>query len=117
MSNLQSVATHILTCALGIVSALILTKHKWNIRKLELKHQYRKELIMRARDFIGSSKWDQCSFNDTVEYAEIRQFLSKETLDAIEGSTVRVRIGRGGNVIKSSVLDDLSKLEQEWGLI
>jgi hypothetical protein len=47
----------------------------------------------------------------------MRPHLSKATRDAIEGDTITVRLGRGGNVIHSLVLDDIARLEKEWDLL
>ena len=101
----------------GIAGSLFAPWINWGIEKRRRKHDNRKELIRRARKFIASSEWDQLEFGSTVTYSEIRPHLSKSTIDSIEGRTITIREGRGGNIIKSQVLDDLSDKEKEWGII
>jgi len=43
--------------------------------------------------------------------------LHKQTLESIEGDSVTVRSGRGGNIIKGLVLDDIAGLEKTWRLL
>lgn len=49
-------------------------------------------------------------------YSEMRPHLSERTLNAIEKGWLVVP-GRGGNIVKSLVLDDSARLEKEWDLI
>ena len=46
----------------------------------------------------------------------MRPHLSEMTLNAIEKEKLVVP-GRGGNTVKSLVLDDSARLEKEWNLI
>ena len=50
-------------------------------------------------------------------YSEMRPHLSEMTLNAIEKRSIDIRPGRGGNTVKSLVLDDSARLEKEWDLI
>ena len=117
MEILQTIGTPILTALDGMITGIIIARQKWNIRKLELQHKYRKDLIVRARAFLASAKWDANSYSHTVEYSEIRPFLSGRTIASIEGDHLYLTPGRGGDIIKSPILDDLAKLEQKWELI
>ena len=80
------------------------------------KKDYRRAQILRWREAIHAG-FEQLDFCDTVVFSEVRPHLSKMTLESIQGDKITVRIGRGGNLIKSLVLDDIANLEKKWGLI
>ena len=84
--------------------------------EVKAKKDYKRAQILRWRDAIHSN-FEQLEFCDTVVFSEVRPHLSRATLDSIEGNKLTVRIGRGGNLIKSLVLDDIANLEKQWGII
>ena len=84
--------------------------------EVKAKKDYKRAQILRWRDAIHSN-FEQLDFCDTVVFSEVRPHLSRAALDSIEGNKLTVRIGRGGNLIKSLVLDDIANLEKKWGLI
>ena len=86
------------------------------IEEDRVKRDYRRSQILRWREAIHSN-FDQLAFNDTVVFSELRPHLSKMTLETIQGDSLHVRVERGGNLVKSLVLDDISDLEKKWGLI
>jgi hypothetical protein len=43
--------------------------------------------------------------------------LSQPVIESIEGTNTTIIIGRGGEVIKTLVLDDLARLEKKWKII
>jgi hypothetical protein len=101
----------------GIAGSLIAPWVNWGIEKKREKKISRKELIKRTREFLGSPEWDQSQFSGTITYSEIRPHLSEKIIELIEGGTINIQVDRGGNVIKSAVLDDIAKKEKEWEII
>ena len=102
--------------ALSVTAGAIIWAVSLLYKDYKGKKDYRRTQILRWRDAIHSN-FEQLEFCDTVVFSEVRPHLSRVTLDAIEGSKLTVRIGRGGNLIKSLVLDDIANLEKQWGLI
>lgn len=100
----------------GIIGSLVAPWVNWGIEKRREKMKYRRDLVQKWRDAIEKD-FDQLAFNDTALYASLRPHLSKDAIDAIEGDQITIRVGRGGNIIKSQVLDDIAKLEKKWDLI
>jgi predicted nucleic acid-binding protein len=101
----------------GVAGTLVTPWVNWGIEKKREKQRSRKELIQRTRELLDSPEWDQLNFSSTVTYSEIRQHLTERTIKSIEDGAIFIQVGRGGNVIKSSVLDDVAKKEKEWGII
>jgi hypothetical protein len=92
---------------------------KYDEEKL-LDRQYKENMIRSWRQFLSrpdNSSSGEESFLGSVEYSEMRPFLSQETIDSLENSKITVRMGRGGPLLKSLILDDISRLERKWGLI
>jgi len=101
----------------GIAGSLIAPWINWGIEKKKQRQESRKKLIHKTREVLASPEWDQINFSSTVAYSEIRPHLSSSTISSIEGGEITIQMGRGGNVIKSAVLDDLAKKEKEWEII
>jgi hypothetical protein len=100
----------------GALGSLVAPWINWRIEKKREKLAHKRELIRRWREFL-SKDFDQLEFSGTAVYSEIRAHLSGATLESIESNKITVRLGRGGNVIRSLVLDDIARLEKEWDLI
>ncbi|MFC1564458.1 hypothetical protein ACFL6G_05945 [candidate division KSB1 bacterium] len=100
----------------GVTASIIAPLIKWGIEKKRNKMEYRRNQIKRWRDFIHN-EFEQLNFKDTTIYSELRPHLSKKVLENTEGNTITILEGRGCNVIKSMILDDIARLEKEWDLI
>lgn len=109
---LEKLALMLVGGFLGFATARV----KWSIERERLLLEERRKRVRFWREYIHAS-FDQLSFHDTVVYSEIRSFLSAQAREAIEGGTITIRMGRGGNIIKSLILDDLAQLEKAWKLI
>ena len=74
-------------------------------------------------DWLVIKEWreeidfDVSDFPNKALYSSLRPHLTKETIDAIEGNKITIRMGRKGDVIKGLLLDDIAKIEKEWDLI
>jgi hypothetical protein len=111
-SFVEKIALLLVGGFLGFVA----TRVKWSVEREKLLLEERRSKLRAWRGFIHA-EFEQLSFCDTTVYSEMRPFLSKQTRSAIEGGAIAIRLGRGGNVIKSLILDDLSSLEKAWRLI
>ncbi len=77
----------------------------------------RRNKLKAWRGYLGAVYRDQQQFQDSVEFSEMRPHLSEKTRAAIEGRQITVRVGRGGDVVKGLILDDLAELERKWDLL
>ncbi len=100
----------------GAIASLVAPWVQWRIERKREKLAYKKEMIRRWREFLDRD-FDETEFSGTAVYSEIRPHLSSETLQSIESDRITIRLGRGGDVIRSLVLDDITRLEKEWDLI
>ena len=99
------------------IASLVAPWVNWRIEQKREKLAYKKEMIRRWREFLNDRDYDGTQFSGSVIYSEIRPHLSSETLQSIESNRITIRLGRGGDVIRSLVLDDIVRLEKEWDLI
>ena len=100
----------------GGIASLVAPWVNWRIEQKREKLAYKRALIRRWREFLATD-FDQLAFTGTAVYSEIRPHLSSSTRESIEGNKITVRLGRGGNLIHSLVLDDIARLEKEWDLV
>jgi hypothetical protein len=98
----------------GVIGSLIAPWVHWGIEKRRQKMNYRRQLIKEWRQEID---FDVSSFENKALYSSLRPHLSKETIDAVEGNTITIRMGRKGDVIKALLLDDIARIEKEWDLV
>jgi hypothetical protein len=98
----------------GVIGSLVAPWVHWGIEKRRQKMNYRRQLIKEWREEID---FDVADFPNKARYSSLRPHLSKETIDAIEGNEITIRMGRKGDVIKGLLLDDIAKIEKQWDLI
>jgi len=85
---------------------------------------YRVELIKQWRDGIESikdSEWYDAmgiSFGDKTWYSSLRQYMKKEAIEGLEKPRTLVvpSEGRKGFPKKQILLDEVARIEKEWGL-
>ena len=100
----------------GTIASLVAPWINWRIEQHREKLAYRRAMIRRWRDFLATD-FEQLEFGGSAIYSEMRPHLSKASRDAIEDATITVRMGRGGNIIHSLVLDDIARLGKDWNLV
>lgn len=100
----------------GIVGYLVAPWIKYCIENKRDDRNRRIQRICRWKEFLDSNDKD-VDFKNSSIYAEMRPFLSGRTLSSLEGNAFVIRQGRGGNIVTTNILDDIVRLEQEWGLI
>ncbi|MCC7254378.1 MAG: hypothetical protein IT467_00425 [Dokdonella sp.] len=101
----------------GGIASLIAPWVQWSIEKRRQLSTERRNKLKAWRGYLGAVYRDQQQFQDSVEFSEMRPHLSEKTRAAIEGRQITVRVGRGGDVVKGLILDDLAELERKWDLL
>ncbi len=104
----------ILSALLGGIGTLILLPFTWYMEQKKLRYHARKDLLLEIRNFLASNQYNQLTFSNTVEYSKIMPHLSQSVRESVQGRNITIIIGRGGEVIKTLVLDDLTRLEKDW---
>lgn len=78
--------------------------------------EYRRQRLTEWRLEISNLD-SNLDINGSRVYSEIRPFLSDDTRKMIEGGPLTIFLGRGGNVVITAILDDLTELEKKWKLL
>jgi hypothetical protein len=105
---------------IGFVSGLFTPWIKWAIEKRSKKRDYRESLIKKWREEIEKFQFDngETYFGDTEAYSSLSPHMRKDVIEAFEKQrTFYVGGGRGESVRKQMLLDEVARLEKEWGLI
>lgn len=103
---------------IGFLSGLALPWVRWKIEKRRLKRSEQKSRITTWSVQIETFDFDEKDFGDTGWYSSLRLQMTPETIANVEAPrTDYVPGGRGGNVIKQMLYDEVSRLENEvWKL-
>lgn len=104
----------------GVIGSLIAPWVQWAIEKRRSRLSYRQERIgvwrrsIREFDYFGTKK-----FTATGAYSEMRPHLQGDVRESLE--TPRTSIvsneARGEVAERSLLLDEVTRIEKEWGLV
>lgn len=77
---------------------------------------YRRARIEEWRENVH--RWDWSVLAELPAYSEMRQHMRPKVIKDVENPRlVIVPGGRGGDPIKHMLLDEIARIEQQWGLI
>lgn len=100
----------------GVVGSLVAPWVQWGIEKKRFKLHRRLKYIRAWRQFIGSNEFNQAAFRETTTYKTLRPHLSRELIEMIEDDRVYTSF-TGGDPIRSGLLDQITRIERDWGLV
>jgi hypothetical protein len=111
----------LVSAAVGLISGLLLPWIRWEIEKRQKRLDYRKELIAIWKAKLATAEFHspegRSSFGSSPEYSSLRSHMAKEIIEKFEAPrTSYVGGGRGDDVRKQILLDEVSRLEKHWGL-
>ena len=106
---------------IGFISGLLVPWIKWEIEKRHKRHDYRRELIASWKAKLAAAEFHspegRSSFGSSPEYSSLRSHMVKEVIEKFEAPrTMYAGGGRGDDVRKQMLLDEVSRLEKHWGL-
>jgi hypothetical protein len=107
----------------GAIGSLFAPWIHWGIEKRKIRLQKRIEMIKQVRDIVQQIDYERIGFRETGIYSQIKPYLDKDIVDAIElpSNHVKIDVGnlRGAGVknYKTEILDNLTRLEKRWHLI
>jgi len=113
----------VISIAIGLLGLLTLWV-KWMIDKRREREKYRREMIKKWRDAINSI--DDSYFNnmglpfgDMLWYSSLRLHMKTDIIDKLEKPRTFIvpSDGRQGFPKKQYLLDEIARIEKEWGLI
>lgn len=139
MGNANSVKEILIPAISGLIAgalgSLIAPWIHWGIKKREIKHQRRIELLNSVRSQIESDDLSFVAFTESMAYLQIRPFLSQELIKKLEGGNFAVfemlnplnsQVSSSVNLrnepvnrqeCKNDILKQLVKLEEKWHLL
>jgi hypothetical protein len=120
--NVSEVLVGLASAAAGFASGLLVPWVKWRIEKRQEQHKYRGDTIKGWRAAIEAEEYDvtdaRSHFLNSAHYSSLRAHMVPEAIQTIEAlRTVYVAGARGGHVRNQVLLDEVSRLEKEWGLV
>lgn len=111
----------LVSAGVGFASGLLVPWIKWDVEKRQRKCDYRKELISNWKTTLEATEFNtpegQSGFGSSPAYSSLRSHMNKEVIEKFEAKyTVYISGGRGDDVKKQMLLDEVSRLEKKWGL-
>jgi hypothetical protein len=112
----------------GVIGSLIEPWVQWAIEKRRNRQNYRRDLIRGAREQLDNCQ-DIREFANTAAYSSIKLHLRAEVQRSVEDPTLAVYGGTpgpggyrpghrgGGSPNRHRLLDDIARIEKEWGLV
>lgn len=111
----------LISALIGFISGLLVPWIKWEIEKRQKRHDYRMKLIATWKAKLAVAEFhspeNRSSFGSSPEYSSLRSHMTTAMIEKFEAArTMYVGGGRGDDVRKQMLLDEVSRLEKHWGL-
>lgn len=110
-----------ISAGIGFISGLLVPWIKWELEKRQKRHDHRRQLISVWRSTLATAEFyspeGRNRFGNSPEYSSLRLHMLKEVVGRFEAPrTMYAGGGRGDDVRKQMLLDEVSRLEKLWGL-
>lgn len=111
----------LVSAGIGFISGLLVPWIKWEIEKRQKKFEYRKGLIASWKAKLAAAEFNsqegRSGFGSSHEYSSLRLHMAKDVIKKFEAPrTIYVGGGRGDDVRKQMLLDEVARLEKQWGM-
>ena len=116
---LQNVLPAVLGLIAGVIGSLFGPLVQWSVEKRRGRTERRQYLITTGRWDFQNHDFDSQWLGDTASYSALRPHLRPEIREKIEKPrTIYVsNEGRGNNVKRQMLLDEIARIDKEWGLV
>jgi len=105
----------------GVLGSLIAPWVHWGVEKKRALNEARRALLKEAREYVGSNLFSGRTFDSKTIYRRLKPYLGSIVVEAAENyEEVQDRQDDPGEfpaAFRREVLDELGRLEKEWGLI
>src|SRR5687767_10846727 len=103
----------------GVLGSLFAPWVQWTIEKRRSKLQYRRDLVKTWREAAGLALRDGGDFRGTAAYSSLRPHLDPQLRALVEDPYHLLAGGnaRPGDAKHHMILDDIARIEKEWGLL
>jgi hypothetical protein len=105
----------------GVVGSLVAPWIHWGIEKRRDRRTTQRDLLSAAREYAASREFGASSFAKHAVYARLKPHFNTDVVRAVENpEDVQDQMDDPGEFresLRREVLDELTRIEQEWGLI
>lgn len=110
---MEPVIVGLVTAVLGFLGGLLTPWVRWQIDKKRAVRQEKAAHIVEWRKVIDQFDSDSNDFGATAWYSVLRTYMQPEVIKKVEAArTFHVGGGRGDDVIKHLLLDEVARLEK-----
>lgn len=102
----------------GIVASLLAPWVQWAVEKRRFQLERRQELVDDFRQALADHEGDIREFGGSPEYAALRPYMDPEVVEEWEDHRKFFVTGhRHTEPRRHMLLDEVTRIEQEWGLV
>ena len=118
---MEKTTISLVSTGIGLFLGLFLPWVKLEIEKRQQRYNYRKELVATWKKELDSAKLNSreelSDFGNSSAYSSLRSHMKQDVIKKFEAqNTIYGAGGRGNNVYKQMLLDEVARLEKEWRL-
>jgi hypothetical protein len=113
----QYVIPALLGLVAGVVGSLVAPWVNWSIEKRRSLMNSRREYIKTWRNDVAEFAWETADFRLTATYSAMKPHLRAEVIDSLQTGRPLDTEDRGIVWHKEMVLDEIARIEKEWGLV
>lgn len=129
MSTIEIIIAICVSAVTGAIASLIAPWANWGIEKRKKKFEWRKGFINECKRIINKRDFDVERFIVTYHYSNLKVHLSDLLKKEIEDkpkkyvSGIRLSLSESLNlvekesILKNKLLDEITIIEKEWGLL
>ncbi|MGO4478987.1 hypothetical protein AB4Z32_22315 [Massilia sp. 2TAF26] len=116
--DFEKIVVPLATAVLGFLSGLAAPWIKSRVDEATERRTHRRSLIAAWRAKLAEVDEVPPNFGDTHEYASLRAHMQTEVVKKFEAPrTVYFPGGRGMDVRKQMLVDEIARIEKAWGLL
>lgn len=109
------------TAVFGFAGGLLLPWVRWFVEKRRERLSYRRSQVAVWREALAQQEFEltdsRSDFLGSAAYSSLRVQLSDKTRAEVENSRVFHSEGSRGPHRKNMLLDEVARIEKEWGLV
>lgn len=104
----------------GVIGSLFAPWVHWGIDKRRRRLDSKAEKIREWRTFVDQFDFENDVIGDTATYAAMRPYLLPKIIKEMEQATMYLQVGgpgRGDQLQKQRLSDEITRIERKWELV
>jgi hypothetical protein len=103
----------------GAVASLVAPWVNWRIERVREQLRYRREVVSRIREVIGSAAFEPKDFFRTIDYQHVRRLIPERSRTSMESDRTVIATTGGDwrTPYRQALAEAVAALERQWQLV